>query len=53
MLAMETFVKYCGYMDTLISGMWPSVASGSGLARARLGTDRSRLNQEKLALGVW
>ena len=41
-------------MDALVSGMRTSIASGSGLAHARLGTDSSRLNQEReWALGVW
>ena len=45
---MEIFVKLCSIMvmDALVSGMWTSIASGSGLARTRLGTDSSRLNQE-------
>ena len=46
---MEIFVKLCSIMvmDALVSGMWTSIASGSGLARTRLGTDSSRLNQER------
>ena len=39
-------VQYCGYMDTHISGMRTSIASGSGMAHARPGMDSSRLNQE-------
>ena len=36
---MEIFVKLCSIMvmDALVSGMWTSIATGSGLARARLG----------------
>lgn len=45
-------VQYFGYMDTLNSGTKTSIACGSGLARARLGTDSSRLNQERL-VGSW
>ena len=36
-------VQYFGYMNALNSGMRTSVACGSGLARARLDTDSSRL----------
>ena len=42
MLATETFVKLCSIymvMDALISSRQTSIASGSGLAHARLGTD--------------
>ena len=41
-------------INALVSGMWTSITSGSGLARGRLGTDNSRLNQKReWALGVW
>ena len=42
---METFVKLYSIIviDALISGMWISITSGSGLARARPGTDSSSL----------
>ena len=56
MVATETIVKLCSInvMDALVSGMRTSIASGNGLARARLGTDSGRINKEReLALGVW
>ena len=39
MLATLIFVKLCSIMvmDALGGGMWTSIASGSGLARVRLG----------------
>ena len=42
MLTMETFVKLCSIMvmDALISGMWTSVASGSGQSHAKLGMNK-------------
>ena len=44
---METFAKlYYGYMDTLISGMQTSIASGSALAHTRPSMDFNSLNQE-------
>ena len=48
MPATEILVMLCSMMviDTLVSSMRTSIASGSGLARARLGTGSSRLNQK-------
>jgi len=50
MVATETIVKLCSIMvmDALVSGMRTSIASGNGLARARLGTDSGRLNKSCL-----
>ena len=42
MLTTEIFVKLCSIMvmDALISGMWTSVASGSGQSHAKLGMNK-------------
>ena len=56
MLATETFVKSYSIMvmDALVGGMRTSIASGSGLAHMRLGTDSNRLNQgREWGLRVW
>ena len=56
MLTTKILGKFGSIMvkDTLVSGKWASITNRSGLAHARLGTDSSRLNQEReWALGVW
>ena len=40
-------------INTLVSGMWTSITSGSGLARGRLGTDSSRQAKSKKRVGPW
>lgn len=46
---MEVLVKLCSIMvvDVLVISMQANIANGSGLACVRLGTDSSRLNQER------